>query len=717
MATLNWDTIIGDGAVTGGSGQWVVGGTLWTATNGASNTSFANGDAVTFAGAAGTVTTNGVLDPTSITFGTSGYILAPAIGSSLSSNGGLWLGVTSYGHTVTLQTDITGTGLVTAGGAGTLVFSGASTADLAVLSSAAVTINGSWAGTLTNGGTLLSNGTLTGHLFNASTATLTGNAGSVTTTGGGTTTIGAAGLAVSMGSTITVNADSGPASTATLVLNGSLIGAGTVTISGAGATAPGQLTVNTDKTLSAEALTFGGHGTGTNFGDIFATTTLSAGASLTNYTTGTVTGDLTLTGGTVTNYGQIDGNVTNGGSFRAALGAVVSGDYTATGTTTILVGGALFDGDFGQTAGSLVLNAGAIVTGNALLGGTVTGAAQTLTVGGSATVTGALGTGLTLDAANIALLSGTTFGADVVLTSDHITLGDGSLAAVITGAGNLSLGSTTLTLHSGDAFSINGTLTADMLDLVLDVGAGLPSGGPVAVMVAAGGLDIDTLGVLVTGAIGNDGWILARATDNTALHLDGLDMAGTAGHLNLSGGATGAIVTFDTDTSGTITGGGTHALLASYFGGVGTVTGTGWDDTLDATSAGMAVSLSGGNGNDRLLGGVGSDVLSGGAGADTFVFHTQGNHDRVSDFAAGEDLIDLTSLAMAGLTVTAPGFGMWRVDCFEDAAAPTHALLITQSGADALIRITTLTGARPSHLFITLDGVDASAISFHDFLF
>ncbi len=717
MATLIWDTIIGDGTVTGGSGHWVVGGTQWTATNGATNAGFANGDSVTLKGLSGTITTNGVLDPSGMTFATSGYILAPASGSSLSSTGGLALGVTSYGHTATIQTNISGTGLVSAGGAGTLVLSGASTADLAVSSSAGVTISGSWAGDVSNGGRFVSTGTLTGNMFNASMATLTGIAGSITTTGGGTTTIGAAGLMVAPGSTVTVNANSGPSSTATLVLDGSLAGVGTVNITGAGATAPGQLTVNAGKTLSADTLTFGAYGSGTNYGSIAGTMSLGNGATVSNYTTGTMTGDLSLTGGTFTNYGQITGDVTNGGTFRAALGAVVTGGYTTTGTTTILVGGALFDGDFLQSTGTLSLSAGAIITGNAMLGGTTTGSGQTLTIGGSATVTGALGTGLTLDANSVALLAGTTLGANIILTSEQITLGDGTQAVTITGAGNLWLGTTTLTLHDGDALSIGGTLTAYTLTLDLDMAGGLAPGTPTLLMQATGGLDIDTVGVSLSGAPANAGWIVARNADNTTLSLETLVMIEGTGHLNLSGGATGATVIFDSDTSGTMTGGDTHALFASLFGGVGTVTGTASDDLLNASAATVAVVLSGGDGNDLLIGGAAADTLTGGAGADTFVFQTNGQNDRITDFTAGEDHIDLSSLAMASMTVSAPGFGIWRVNCFEDVAAPTHALWVTQSGADTVIRISTLTGQRPSHQFMTLDGVDAATLDFHDFLF
>ncbi|MEQ1542928.1 MAG: putative Ig domain-containing protein, partial [Novosphingobium sp.] len=66
--------------------------------------------------------------------------------------------------------------------------------------------------------------------------------------------------------------------------------------------------------------------------------------------------------------------------------------------------------------------------------------------------------------------------------------------------------------------------------------------------------------------------------------------------------------------------------------------------------------LDGGSGNDVLIGGAGFDILFGGSAADRFVFAdvadsvTGANRDRISDFARGTDLIDLSGIdANAGL--------------------------------------------------------------------
>ena len=64
--------------------------------------------------------------------------------------------------------------------------------------------------------------------------------------------------------------------------------------------------------------------------------------------------------------------------------------------------------------------------------------------------------------------------------------------------------------------------------------------------------------------------------------------------------------------------------------------------------------LDGGLGNDRLIGGSGRDILTGGGGADDFVFAEWGsaNYDRVTDFNAAFDTIQLSSAA-TGLAVGA----------------------------------------------------------------
>ncbi|QYO63415.1 type I secretion C-terminal target domain-containing protein [Leptolyngbya sp. 7M] len=55
--------------------------------------------------------------------------------------------------------------------------------------------------------------------------------------------------------------------------------------------------------------------------------------------------------------------------------------------------------------------------------------------------------------------------------------------------------------------------------------------------------------------------------------------------------------------------------------------------------------LNGGAGNDMLIGGFGNDTLTGGAGRDRFVYETvRDRSDRITDFSATEDVIDLSKI-------------------------------------------------------------------------
>lgn len=53
-------------------------------------------------------------------------------------------------------------------------------------------------------------------------------------------------------------------------------------------------------------------------------------------------------------------------------------------------------------------------------------------------------------------------------------------------------------------------------------------------------------------------------------------------------------------------------------------------------------------GNDLLIDGIGKDRFKGGTGADIFRFGRDGVTDRIVDFDAGEDVIDLSPLGVAG---------------------------------------------------------------------
>ena len=128
----------------------------------------------------------------------------------------------------------------------------------------------------------------------------------------------------------------------------------------------------------------------------------------------------------------------------------------------------------------------------------------------------------------------------------------------------------------------------------------------------------------------------------------------------------------------------------AIFGGLGadSLSGEAGDDFLDGGEADDT--LDGGADDDILIGGAGNDLLTGGEGADTFVFEAGAGEtfglDTVTDFTAGEDMIDLL-----GLTVLQDFSGV----------------VIAQDGADAVVD--TGTGV------IRLKDTDAASVSESDF--
>jgi Ca2+-binding RTX toxin-like protein len=119
--------------------------------------------------------------------------------------------------------------------------------------------------------------------------------------------------------------------------------------------------------------------------------------------------------------------------------------------------------------------------------------------------------------------------------------------------------------------------------------------------------------------------------------------------------------------------------------------------------------LSGGAGSDRLIGGAGNDVLTGGSGTDTFRFthapSATGNIDRIADFSAADDVIQLENAVFAKLAATGglaatnfrAGAGAKALDANDfvlyDTATGSLSYDADGSGAGAAVRIAVLTGA------------------------
>lgn len=116
--------------------------------------------------------------------------------------------------------------------------------------------------------------------------------------------------------------------------------------------------------------------------------------------------------------------------------------------------------------------------------------------------------------------------------------------------------------------------------------------------------------------------------------------------------------------------------------------GAGGNDELDGGSGDDV--LRGGKGDDELNGDNGDDMLFGGKGADTFKFESREGDDTIGDFKSGVDriLFDIDGLSFSDLNIT------------------------NNDAGDAVI-----TWSDPAGSSITLDGVNASALSNSDFFF
>ncbi|QDP01836.1 M10 family metallopeptidase C-terminal domain-containing protein [Thalassotalea sp. PS06] len=120
---------------------------------------------------------------------------------------------------------------------------------------------------------------------------------------------------------------------------------------------------------------------------------------------------------------------------------------------------------------------------------------------------------------------------------------------------------------------------------------------------------------------------LANVAPGTSAFWQGLTTSAHQGYLAFETGVSGLGVT-------------SHDNIAIAYGTViENATGSGERDYLKGNSA--ANVLTGNGGDDVLNGLAGADTYVGGEGFDTFVFSVIESGDRVSDFATGEDFIDL----------------------------------------------------------------------------
>ncbi len=153
-------------------------------------------------------------------------------------------------------------------------------------------------------------------------------------------------------------------------------------------------------------------------------------------------------------------------------------------------------------------------------------------------------------------------------------------------------------------------------------------------------------GSLVYGGGGADRISAGNTEDYTVYGGGGGDVISTAGPAQaLFYGQTGKDILFGCSGDDRLYGG---AGGDQIYGGAGR-------DLL--AGGGKGDTLSGGDGADRINGGKGNDLLAGGAGVDVFVFKagTSEGRDRIGDFTAGEDRLQLEGESFGALKLEPVG--------------------------------------------------------------
>jgi Ca2+-binding RTX toxin-like protein len=218
--------------------------------------------------------------------------------------------------------------------------------------------------------------------------------------------------------------------------------------------------------------------------------------------------------------------------------------------------------------------------------------------------------------------------------------------------------------------SISYVLTANVEDLVLEVGAG----------------DIDGTGNSLDNEItgnGGDNELLGLAGNDSLYGLGGNDtLDGGTGADTMEGGTGDDTYIVDNlgDSVGEVGGSGDDTVFSSVDFDLGAaggdvenlvltgtaevgigngldnqITGNGFDNSLLSGLAGEDT-ISGGGGDDTIIGGTGDDTMTGGSSSDTFMVLAESGvsgteEDHITDFeanAGSEDVLDLSDLLASG---------------------------------------------------------------------
>lgn len=442
-----------DGATLGGSGTWNTSGANWSATNSPVSGSVWDGaKTAVFSNSPATVTVSAVATSNGIQFSTDGYILtngtitlggASAVSNSITADSAV---------TSTIASTLDGTGGMTKSGTGTLILSGSNTF------SGNVTVS-SGALQITNDSAL---GNTANDLVNNSTLKTT----SSVSLGAGRDLSGSGTYDIANGTTLTVNgnvnnAGTTLANTGTLDLQGATRTLGSITIN-----AP--MTLNAVGAISATGLTAPGvnSGTATINPDIIFTTS----------------GDKTLdvaAGGTV----DLNGSLTNSASAASLIAKTGSG-------TLILSGANNMGGLRVGSTGAAPLDGGTVVLENSAIGtqaraiqhnfGTLR-AASNLVFTNGLSIGGRTGAAALLAGSNMefqgqsSFFRGTGTSGQLVLNVDNTTTFSGGFAVTSGGgtATGITFGGSGRVVISGDSTNLTEAITlADTVKLIANSSLG-----------------------------------------------------------------------------------------------------------------------------------------------------------------------------------------------------------------------------------------------------
>ncbi len=622
----------------GGAGAWTAAATPanWLDAVGSSNPADKWGGGVaTFGGTAGTVTVDIADGPVTFTgakFVSDGYVVAAAVGSSLTTTTAATGIQVDPAMTATISAPITGTGGgINKTGTGTLVLSGANTyTGATTITDGTLKLHADQSGatgavTVKTGGTLSGVGSLLGKTASAVTVenggTLAGATGSTLTTG-----------ALTLNASSNVNVTLGALNPAAplFVVNGNLALAGTLNVASAPGFGNGLYRLFDFTGTSAGTLALGA--VPGAIGDFsFVTTTANQFNLLVNSTS------LFWAGG--------NGNwATGGAGWNNAANAAVN--YTPTfaifngavGTVTVDPAGVEFQGAQFVTDGYTVTG-GALNTLTTAVRDVRVDSTKTATIASAITGTGGINK---RDLGTLVLSGANTHSGGTTVSEGTLQLGSGGTTGSV--AGNITTNAT-LAFNRSDAVTFAGNISGT--GAVTKLGTNTLS--LTGTNTHLGGTTVTT-GTLSIGAGGTAGSITGNITNNATVAFNRSDAATIAG--NISG--TGAVTKLGANTL-SLTGASTHT------GGTTVTTGT-----LSIGAGGTTGSVTGNIVNDATLAFNRSDALThagiiSGTGAvtklgtGTTTFSGANTYTGTTTVSAGKLLVNGNQTASTGAITVATG--------------------------------------------------------------